>query len=145
MMGEVCQDTLSTLRALLHPHQTGVKVSDLSGPPGILMMLAAEVKTDLRLALRFMVLLNISLGILNLAPLPVLDGGHIMLALLEKVRGRPLNARIQDYTFTAFAAVLISFMLYVSFNDVFRRLPLFRLMFDQQVQIESSPAPTNAP
>jgi len=145
LIGEVCQDTFGTIRALMHPRQTGVKVSDLSGPPGILIMLAAEVKTDLRLALKFMVLLNVSLGLFNLVPIPVLDGGHIALALLEKLRGRPLSPRLQDYTTTAFAAVLISFMLYVSFNDVFRRLPLFRLMFDQQVQIESGGGRTNAP
>jgi len=145
LMGDICGETFGVLRALLHPRQTGVKVSDLSGPPGILIMLAAEVKSDLRLALRFMVLLNISLGILNLLPIPVLDGGHIVFALLEKLRGRPLNPRLQEYTFTAFAAVLISFLLYVSFNDVFRRLPLFRMMFDQKVQIESGAKGTNAP
>ena len=145
LVGEICEDTFGVMRALFHPKQTGVKVSDLSGPPGILMALAAEVKADFRLALRFMVLLNLNLGILNLLPLPVLDGGHIVLALLEKLRGRPLSARLQEYTFTAFAAVLISFLLFVSFNDVVRRLPLFRLMFDQKVRIESSAAPTNAP
>ena len=103
------------------------------------------MKADFRLALRFMVLLNINLAILNLLPLPVLDGGHIAMALLEKVRGRPLSRRIQEYATTAFAFLLISFMLYVSFND-FRRAPLFRLLFNQQVQIEpAAPAGSNPP
>ena len=132
----VCRQTFDTLAALAHSRQTGVHFSDLSGPPGILAMLANEVRADFRLALKFMVLLNISLAILNLLPIPVLDGGHILMALIEAVRGRPLNPRVQEYANTAFAAVLICFMLYVSFNDVVRRLPLFRIMFHQQVQIE---------
>ncbi|MGO8674782.1 MAG: RIP metalloprotease RseP [Limisphaerales bacterium] len=136
LVTSICGQTFDLLGALMHPRQTGVHLSDLSGPPGILAMLATEVRADFRLALRFMVLLNISLAILNLLPIPVLDGGHILMAVIEKIRGRPLSGRVQEYATTAFAAVLISFMLYVSFNDVVRRLPLFRIMFDQQVQIE---------
>jgi regulator of sigma E protease len=136
LVGEVCHQTFATFGALMHPKQTGVGIKDLSGPPGILFMLAAEAKADFRLGLKFMVLLNISLAILNLLPLPVLDGGHIGLALFEKLRGRPLSPRVQEVATSLFAILLISFMLYVSFNDV-KRVPLFRSLFNQQVQIES--------
>ena len=119
----------------MHPRQTGVHLSDLSGPPGILAMLATEVRP---IPARPPVhgAAEHQPGLLNLPPIPVLDGGHILMAVIEKIRGRPLSGRVQEYATTAFAAVLISFMLYVSFNDVVRRLPLFRIMFDQQVQIE---------
>ena len=136
LMGEVCHQTFATFAALAHSKQTGVGVKDLSGPPGILMMMAAEVKADFRLGLKFMVLLNLSLAILNLLPLPVLDGGHIGLAVIEKLRGRPVSPRVQEYATSAFAILLISFMLYVSYNDVVKRMPLFRSLFNQQVQIE---------
>ncbi len=139
LVGQVCQQTYATLGALAHSKQTGVGVKDLSGPPGILAMLAAEVKADFRLGLKFMVLLNMSLAILNLLPLPVLDGGHIGMAILEKLRGRPLSPRVQEFATSAFAILLISFMLYVSYNDVVKRMPLFRSLFNQQVQIESRP------
>ena len=132
----VCRQTFDTLAALVHSRQTGLHLSDLSGPPGILAMLATEVRADFRLALRLMVLLNISLAIFNLLPIPVLDGGHILMAVIERIRGRPLSPRLQEYATTGFAAVLIFLMLYVSFNDVVRRLPLFRIMFNQQVQIQ---------
>ncbi len=145
LVGEVCQQTFDTIRALVHSRQTGVGVGDLSGPPGILAMLAAELRVDFRLGLRFMVLLNISLAILNLLPLPVLDGGHILLAIVEKLRGRPLSPRIQEYATSAFALLLISFMLYVSYNDVVRRFPLFESLFKQQAQIENSGGGSNAP
>lgn len=145
LVAELSRQTFDTIGALVHSKQTGVGVSDLSGPPGILAMLAAELKADYRLGLRFMVLLNISLALLNLLPLPVLDGGHIAMALVEKVRGRPINPRIQEYATTAFALLLISFMLYISYNDVVRRFPLFQSMFSQQVQIESGSSQSNAP
>jgi regulator of sigma E protease len=136
LVGQVCHQTFATIGALMHSKQTGVGLKDLSGPPGILVGLAAEVKADLRLGLKFMVLLNMSLAILNLLPLPVLDGGHIGLAIVEKLRGRPLSPKVQEYATTAFAFLLLSFMLYVSYNDVVKRFPLFRSLFDQKVQIQ---------
>jgi len=145
LVAQVTERTFQTIGALLHPKLSGVGVQDLSGPPGILAMLAVEVKTDYRLALEFMVLLNVSLALLNLLPLPVLDGGHIAMAIVEKLRGRPLSQRFQEYITTTFAMLLISFMLYVSYNDIVRRFPLFKSMFDEQVQIQSPISPSNAP
>ncbi len=145
LMGQVFAQTFGTLGALFHAHETGVGVKDLSGPPGILAMLAAEVKVDYRLGLKFMVLLNISLAIFNLLPLPVLDGGHIAMALVEKLRGRPLSPRLQDYATTAFALLLISFMVYVSYNDLVKRLPLFETLLNQQVEIQSGATRTHHP
>jgi regulator of sigma E protease len=139
LVGEVFGQTFGTIAALVHSKQTGVGVKDLSGPVGILPMLAVELKADFRLALKFMVLLNISLAILNLLPLPVLDGGHIAMSIIEGIRGRPLSPRIQEYATTVFAVLLISFVVYVSYNDVVHRLPLFRTLFNQKVQIESGP------
>ncbi|MGZ4975253.1 MAG: RIP metalloprotease RseP [Limisphaerales bacterium] len=136
--------TIDTFNALFHSKQTGVGVKDLSGPPGIIAMLAAQVNTDFRLAMSFLVLLNINLAILNMLPIPVLDGGHILMAIVEKIRRRPLSVRFVEYTTTAFAVLLISFMLFVSFNDVTKRLPIFRAMFHHGATIEqqAQPEPT---
>jgi len=142
-INEVLDRTVSTFSALIHSKQTGVGLKDLSGPPGILALLAAYVNSDWRLALSFLVLLNINLAIINLFPMPVLDGGHIVMALVERLFGRPLPNRLVEYTSTVFAILLIGFMLYVSLNDV-RRFSLFRSMFKQEVTIEkqeSAPAP----
>jgi regulator of sigma E protease len=137
-VAEVWDKTISTLNALFHSKQTGVGVKDLSGPPGILAMLAAQINTDYRLALSFLVLLNVNLAIINLLPIPVLDGGHILMALLERVRRRPLSVRVMEYTTTAFAVLLISFMLFVSFNDVTKRFRLFKSLFKSQTTIEEA-------
>lgn len=154
---DVWNKTIGTIGALIYSKQTGVGAKDLSGPVGIFAMLAAQVSTDYRLALNFLVLLNINLAILNLLPIPVLDGGHILMALFEKIRGRPLSFKFVEYATTGFALLLISFMLYVTFFDL-KRLPLIRLLFDRETRIEqvapagsaapgssSSPAPTPAP
>jgi regulator of sigma E protease len=138
--------TVGVIGALLHTRETGVRARDLSGPVGILAMLAAWVNTDYRLALDFLVLLNVNLAILNLLPIPVLDGGHIVLAIVERIRRRPLSAKVQEYATTGFAVLLISFMLYVSYNDILR-WPLFKSMFKRDVQIEEAepPAPNEKP
>jgi regulator of sigma E protease len=146
-IGEVIEKTFATLNAVFfQSKKTGVGPKDLSGPIGIFALLASQVMVDYRLALSFLVLLNINLAILNLLPLPVLDGGHIVMATIERIIRRPLPAKIQEYATTAFAVLLISFMLFVSFHDI-KRFRLFRSMFQQENRIEQqgAPRPESAP
>jgi regulator of sigma E protease len=92
--------------------------------------------------------LNINLAIINLFPIPVLDGGHILMSVIERIRGRPISVRVMEYTTTAFAVLLVSFMLYVSFNDITKRAGLFKSLFQSETKIEeaqpvpSDPAPS---
>ncbi|HWD91690.1 MAG TPA: RIP metalloprotease RseP [Verrucomicrobiae bacterium] len=132
---EVTDRTFGTISALIHSKQTGVKVKDLSGPVGILSILAAQVNADYRLALSFLVLLNINLAIINLLPIPVLDGGHVLMAIIESIRRRPLSPKIVEYVTTGFAVLLICFMVYVTVADI-KRFSLFRAMFRNGTQIE---------
>ncbi len=78
----------------------------LSGPEGI------------RMALWFSVILNVNLAMLNLLPIPVLDGGHITLAIIESIRRKPVNVRILEFVQTACALTIIGFMLFIAFFDV---------------------------
>jgi regulator of sigma E protease len=137
---DVLDKTFATIGALIHSRETGVGAKDLSGPVGILAVLASAVNSDYRLALSFLVLLNINLAIINLLPIPVLDGGHILMAIIEKIRRRPLDIKFVEYTTTGFAVLLISFMLYVTFFDI-KRFSLFRAMFKSDVQIQQSAPP----
>ena len=140
---DVMDKTFATIGALVHSRETGVGAKDLSGPVGILAVLANAVNSDYRLALSFLVLLNINLAIINLLPIPVLDGGHILMAIIEKIRRRPLSIKFVEYTTTGFAVLLISFMLYVTFFDI-KRFSLFRAMFKSDVQIQQSAQPVEA-
>jgi regulator of sigma E protease len=137
---DVFDKTFETLGALVHSKETGVGAKDLSGPIGIFSMLAAQVNTDYRLALSFLVLLNINLAILNLLPIPVLDGGHILMAVIEKIRRRPLNIKLVERVTTCFVVLLLSFYVYVTFFDI-KRIPLFRAMFKGDVQIQQAAQP----
>jgi regulator of sigma E protease len=70
-----------------------------------------------RRVLWFSVILNVNLALLNLLPLPVLDGGHITLSLIEWIRRRPVSGKILEKIQTGFAALLITFMVYIAFFD----------------------------
>ncbi len=143
-ISDVLDQLAGTISALVHPHASGVKASDLAGPVGIISFLAVKFNTDYRLALGFLVMLNINLAIINLLPMPVLDGGHIVMAVLERIRRRPLDVRVVEYTTAVFAVLLISFMLYVTFFDL-RRFPLVRALFSQESQIEQPAKPAPPP
>ncbi|HVV00102.1 MAG TPA: PDZ domain-containing protein, partial [Verrucomicrobiae bacterium] len=71
-----------------------------------------------RLAIWFSVLMNVNLALLNMLPIPVLDGGHILLAIVEGIRRRPISAKFLGAIQTGCAAALILFMCYIAFYDV---------------------------
>jgi regulator of sigma E protease len=105
--------------ALLSP-QSDVKAAHFSGPVGIMRLYYQifESPDGWRIALAFSVLINVNLALLNLLPFPVLDGGHITLAVIEAIRKKPINVRILEAVQTACALLLIGFMLYLTFYDV---------------------------
>ncbi|MCX7869098.1 MAG: site-2 protease family protein, partial [Terrimicrobiaceae bacterium] len=107
------------LDALLSP-RSDVKAAHFSGPVGIMRLYYQVFETDYgwRFALSLSVLINVNLALLNLLPFPVLDGGHITLALIEAVRRKPLNIKLLEFVQTAAALLLIAFMLYVTFFDI---------------------------
>jgi regulator of sigma E protease len=78
-----------------------------------------------RLVLWFSVLMNVNLALLNLVPVPVLDGGHILLAVVEAARRKPVSARLLNYIQTSCAVLLIGYMLYIMFYDV-QEVPWWR-------------------
>ncbi|MFH1066749.1 MAG: RIP metalloprotease RseP [bacterium] len=108
-----------TLRALVS-HDSGVGFKHLSGPVGIFDKIMELLSIDWRLVLYFGVILNVNLAIINLMPLPVLDGGHIVLCLIEAIRKRPLPPKVIYAIQTSFFFALISLILFVSFYDVRR-------------------------
>ena len=67
----------------------------------------------------FVVFINVNLAILNLLPIPVLDGGHMMFATIDKLRGKPIPLPILE-RIQVFIALLLSFMLYVTWYDLMR-------------------------
>lgn len=122
--------------------KSSIGLQHMGGP--VMMMRAYyfmfENKEGWRLALWFSVVLNVNLALLNLLPIPVLDGGHIMLAIIEGVRRRPVNLRLLETVQTACAMLIIGFMLFIFFFDV-QDLPFFA---DKTPQVKFKPPAQNA-
>ncbi len=110
---------LATFTALLSP-KSSVGIDQLSGPVSIAKAKFDILKTDngLRRLLAFLVLINVNLAIFNMLPFPVLDGGHITLAIMESVARRPVRARVLEYVQTACALLLMGTFFYISTKDV---------------------------
>src|SRR5437667_163813 len=136
--------TLKTISAVASP-KSDVKLQHLSGPVGIwnIYVRLFEAEGGWKLALWFSVILNVNLAILNMLPIPVLDGGHIVLALIESVRRKPVNMRVLEVVQTSCAVVIIGYMLYITFFDV-QDLPFVRKRLDQleaQSPVKNSQTP----
>ncbi len=116
------------LEALGTPAQAKVASQAVGGPVAILVSYWYIVKTSPMLAIWFTGFLNVNLAILNLLPIPVLDGGHICFSLYEMVRRKPLHPRFVSGLVNVFAVLLISLILLISVRDVDRFTPLGRLM-----------------
>ena len=100
--------------------QLGQALHQLAGPIGIAktkFLLLQEPHGWLRV-LAFFVLFNVNLAVLNMLPLPVLDGGHCVLAVGEAVAGRPVKARFLEVIQTGFALVLLCFFLFITSKDI---------------------------
>jgi regulator of sigma E protease len=109
----------NTIGAIASP-KSDVRLQHMGGPVMMLRIyyVMFENKEGWRMALWFSVVLNVNLALLNLLPIPVLDGGHITLALVEAVRRRPINMRVLEVVQTACAVLIIGFMVYIAFFDV---------------------------
>jgi len=129
--------------------RTSIQVKHMSGPLGIIMMLWYKLKLEgLRGGFSFIILITFSLAMINLLPLPVLDGGHIVYALLELVFRKRLPVKIIAILQNTFAALLIALMLYITAFDgkrLFQRLS-FGLQNDQSsTQTEAVSSPETQP
>ncbi len=108
------------LGALVTPGTSGMAASALAGPVFILKSLWDMVQNSFAMALWFTCLLNVNLAILNLLPIPVLDGGHIVFSLWEVITRRRINARFKVAVMGACWFLLIFAMLFLSYRDVAR-------------------------
>ncbi len=122
-VGDSLRMMWTTINRVVSP-DSSIGVGHLSGPVGIatLQYELLQMENGWRRILAFMVLFNVNLAVLNMMPFPVLDGGHITLAILEKIFGRPVQAKPLEILQTACALALISLMLFVTSKDIGDRL-----------------------
>lgn len=108
------------LGALVTPKTAGPASKALGGPVAIVLSYWVIVRTSLMLAMSFTAFLNVNLAIINLLPIPVLDGGHIMFSLWELVTRRPVGAKAVNILVNVFAVLLIAVFLLLSVRDMDR-------------------------
>jgi regulator of sigma E protease len=111
----ICRDTLIAMWQII----TGVRsVDELSGPVKIAQYSGQSTQQGMITVLWFMAVLSINLGLINLFPIPMLDGGHLMYYTVEAIRGRPVAENVQEWGMRIGFALLITLMIFTTVNDI---------------------------
>jgi len=97
-----------------------MSLKNISGPITIAQVAGDTARDGVNSFLHFLAYLSISLGVFNLLPIPVLDGGHLLYGLIEAVRGKPLSERIQQIGLSLGMSILAAFMILAVYNDIIR-------------------------
>ncbi|MEI8345773.1 MAG: site-2 protease family protein, partial [Candidatus Omnitrophota bacterium] len=92
----------------------------LAGPIGIFYMTSEAASRGLLTLLNFMGALSVSLFVLNLLPVPVLDGGHLLFLMIEKIKGSPLSDRFKERTTQVGMVLLLALMVFLVAQDLKR-------------------------
>lgn len=121
---QVVANTFTYLGRIIDGRESG---DQLSGPLGIAKMSGDVAKNGWLGLVSLMATLSVAIGLINLFPVPMLDGGHLMFYGIEAVRGRPLGERAQEYGFRIGFALVMSLFLFATWNDL-NRLPIFNFL-----------------
>jgi len=117
---ETWDKTVLTLQLMQKMITGQVSVKNLSGPITIAKVAGDSAQAGWRFFMSVLALLSISLGVLNLLPIPILDGGHILFCLVELLRGRPVPERVQLLGTQVGLALVGGLMLLALYNDIAR-------------------------
>ena len=110
--------SVSTMKALWQIIIGTRATDELGGPLRIAQMSGEVAQGGIVAVLWFMAVLSINLGLINLFPVPVLDGGHLLFYAAEAVRGKPLGQRAQEYGFRIGLALVLTLMVFATWNDL---------------------------
>jgi regulator of sigma E protease len=134
------------LKGLVTPKEARHAAQGMGGPLMLLVMLWSFVQIGILPALALVRLINVNLAIINLLPIPVLDGGHILFALWQWVTRRPVHEKVADWLVKIFAALIISAMIFLVYRDTFRLWAIRRdLKAAQETATNAAPASTTPP
>jgi len=116
--GEILYLSWATLEAIGGIIIGARSADELGGPLRIAQMSGLVIQAGIVPTLWLMVMLSVTLGLINLFPIPMLDGGHLLFYAIEFVRGRPLGERAQEFGFRIGIALVVSLMIFVTLNDL---------------------------
>ena len=126
-MGYWVDITFGSLKLLV---TGGASVKNMTGPIGIVGMIDKQIQEATPSGMKVIIMsilgtsmfISINLGLMNLLPIPALDGGRLIFLLIEAALGRPLHRKIEGYVHTVGMVILFSFMIFVIFQDVIRMI-----------------------
>ncbi len=119
-VGETAELTVRMLQLLGRVIVGDQSLKELGGPILIAQMSGQVAERGMSTVFWFMALLSVNLGLINLFPIPVLDGGHLLYYAFEAIRGKPLGPRAQEYGFRLGLAMVLTLMVVVTWNDIDR-------------------------
>ncbi len=128
-----CSQTIS-LTVLTYRHiwmliKREISIKTLGGPIMIAQLADKQAKEGLMNLFYFIAMLSISLAVLNMLPIPVLDGGHALFFLIEAIKGKPVSEKWLEWTTKFGIAFLLTLMIYISFNDIMRNVEKIKNIF----------------
>ena len=112
-----CVFVISSLRKLI---MGDISPKNLSGPIGIAKVAGESARSGVFIFIRFVAILSIMLGIMNLLPVPILDGGQALFIMYEMIKGQPVPEVIQSLSHRLGVLILLGLMFYATFNDISR-------------------------
>lgn len=92
----------------------------MSGPVGIFSIVGTAASSGIITLLSLLALISINVGFINLLPIPAFDGGHILFLIIEKIKGSPVNSKIENSIHSIFFVLLMILMVYITFNDIIK-------------------------
>jgi regulator of sigma E protease len=111
----IVETTLSYIRDVFVGRQSA---DQIGGPIGIARISGQVAELGWGALIDFVAVISVSIGLLNLFPVPLLDGGHLLFYLIEAVRGRPLSERAQEVGFRIGLAIVVMLMIFATVNDI---------------------------
>ena len=110
-----------TLKLLIWPQTVRqISVNDLSSFVGIFAMIQSYINSGFLVLLAFMAMLSVNIGIMNLLPIPALDGGRIVFVLVEAVTRKKVNKKVESINNTVFFVLLMILLVYITIHDIMR-------------------------
>ena len=113
VFSEIARNLTALFSGSLGPKQFG-------GPIFIVQVMQQSWSIGFKEALFWLGAISLNLGVLNLLPIPVLDGGHICFSIIEKIRKKPMTAKMMQRLVIPFVALLIFMFIYLTYNDITR-------------------------
>jgi regulator of sigma E protease len=119
MIGQNVAQVLATLGLLFDPNED-IGIGDLSGPIGIFTLVSRTSSQGLLAIMSFTAFLSINIGLLNLLPIPALDGGRLVFLGVEAISRKPLSRKLENSINTIMFYLLLGLFVFVTYNDIIR-------------------------